>query len=706
MSRLKSILVNICRLLLAITFIFSGFVKAIDPLGSQYKIGDYLTALGMAGKIPEWVQLILSISLSGAEFTLGILLLLAIRRRLVSKLAFVLMLGMTLITLWLTISNPIQDCGCFGDAIHLTNSQTFIKNLVLLVASIVVMRLPLYQVRFISKTNQWIATYFTMIFIVIVSLLSLYHLPLFDFRPYYIGQNILKGMQIPKGAKQTKYKTTFICTKNGVQKEFNENNYPYNDSTWVFVDTKQEVIEKGYEPPIHDFSITDEKTGEDLTEQILNKDGYTFLLVSPMLEVAQDRNFGNIEGIYEYAKENGYAFYGLTASTDKGIKHWRDITGAEYPFYVTDGTTLKTMIRSNPGLLLLYKGTIINKWNHNDIPKVAELNAPLNLLTIGHEPESSTWKKILTMILCYVLPLILLIVADRFWAWTKWVQKREKWIKEKEQRLLKNEQSKKLYQLLKRKRNMRKKIVAGNWKMNETLQEGVALAKEINDALKADKPNCDVVICTPFIHLASIADVLDKELVKLGAENCADKEKGAYTGEVSAAMVKSTGAEYVILGHSERRQYYGETAEILKEKVELALANGLKIIFCCGETLEEREANKQNEVVKAELEGSVFHLSAEAWKNIILAYEPIWAIGTGKTATSDQAEEMLAYIRSIVAEKYGKDAASETSILYGGSCKASNAPELFSKPNIDGGLIGGASLKAADFKGIIDAWKK
>ena len=706
MSRLKSILVNICRLLLAITFIFSGFVKAIDPLGSQYKIGDYLTALGMAGKIPEWVQLILSISLSGAEFTLGILLLLAIRRRLVSKLAFVLILGMTLITLWLTISNPIQDCGCFGDAIHLTNSQTFIKNLVLLVASIVVMRLPLYQVRFISKTNQWIATYFTMIFIVIVSLLSLYHLPLFDFRPYYIGQNILKGMQIPKGAKQTKYKTTFICTKNGVQKEFNENNYPYNDSTWVFVDTKQEVREKGYEPPIHDFSITDEKTGEDLTEQILNKDGYTFLLVSPMLEVAQDRNFGDIEGIYEYAKENGYAFYGLTASTDKGIKHWRDITGAEYPFYVTDGTTLKTMIRSNPGLLLLYKGTIINKWNHNDIPKVAELNAPLNLLTIGHEPESSTWKKILTMILCYVLPLILLIVADRFWAWTKWVQKREKWIKEKEQRLLKNEQSKKLYQLLKRKRNMRKKIVAGNWKMNETLQEGVALAKEINDALKADKPNCDVVICTPFIHLASVADVLDKELVKLGAENCADKEKGAYTGEVSAAMVKSTGAEYVILGHSERRQYYGETAEILKEKVELALANGLKIIFCCGETLEEREANKQNEVVKAELEGSVFHLSAEAWKNIILAYEPIWAIGTGKTATSDQAEEMLAYIRSIVAEKYGKDAASETSILYGGSCKASNAPELFSKPNIDGGLIGGASLKAADFKGIIDAWKK
>ncbi len=253
---------------------------------------------------------------------------------------------------------------------------------------------------------------------------------------------------------------------------------------------------------------------------------------------------------------------------------------------------------------------------------------------------------------------------------------------------------------------MRKKIVAGNWKMNETLQEGIALAKEINEALTADKPNCDVVICTPFIHLASVAPVLNQDVVALGAENCADKEKGAYTGEVSAAMVKSTGAQYVILGHSERRQYYGETAEILKEKVKMALANGLKIIFCCGETLEERETNKQNEVVKAELDGSVFNLTAEEWKNIVLAYEPIWAIGTGKTATSEQAEEMLAYIRSIVAEKYGNEVAEETTILYGGSCNPGNAAELFAKPNIDGGLIGGASLKCADFKGIIDAWKK
>ncbi|MBO7594259.1 MAG: triose-phosphate isomerase, partial [Salinivirgaceae bacterium] len=197
---------------------------------------------------------------------------------------------------------------------------------------------------------------------------------------------------------------------------------------------------------------------------------------------------------------------------------------------------------------------------------------------------------------------------------------------------------------------------------------------------------------------------INHNIIGLGAENCADKEKGAFTGEVSAEMVKSTGAEYVILGHSERREYYKETYEILKEKVQLALANGLKVIFCIGESLAEREANKQNEVVKAELEGSVFNLSAEDFSKIIIAYEPIWAIGTGKTATSDQAEEIHAYIRSVIAAKYGKEVAENTSILYGGSCKASNAPELFAKPDIDGGLIGGASLKCEDFMGIIKAF--
>ena len=244
-------------------------------------------------------------------------------------------------------------------------------------------------------------------------------------------------------------------------------------------------------------------------------------------------------------------------------------------------------------------------------------------------------------------------------------------------------------------------MVAGNWKMNKTLQEGVALATELKEAVK--NPNCAVVIGTPFIHLATVAGITEGTVIGLGAENCADKEKGAYTGEVSAAMVRSTGAEYCILGHSERRAYYHEDYAILREKTQLALANGLKVIFCIGEVKEEREAGKQNEVVKAQLEGSVFNLTAEEWKNVVLAYEPVWAIGTGLTATPEQAQEIHAYIRGLVAQRYGQEVAEATTILYGGSCNEKNAAELFACPDIDGGLIGGAALVAEKFLAIIAA---
>ena len=252
---------------------------------------------------------------------------------------------------------------------------------------------------------------------------------------------------------------------------------------------------------------------------------------------------------------------------------------------------------------------------------------------------------------------------------------------------------------------MRKNIVAGNWKMNTTLPEGLKLAEEVNHAI-ADSAdlNCDVVICVPFTHLAPIAACIDQRILGLGAENCADHASGAYTGEVSAAMVASTGATYVILGHSERRQYYGETSETLREKVALALANGLTPIFCIGEVLDERENGTFNEVVKTQIEEGLFNLSAEDFSKIILAYEPVWAIGTGKTATPDQAEDMHSFIRKTIADKYGKEVADNTSILYGGSCKPSNASELFAKPDIDGGLIGGASLKCEDFMGIVKAF--
>lgn len=692
-QRLLKMIVNLCRIIVAVTFIFSGFVKAIDPIGTQYKLQDYLGAIGMAGILPNWTLLAVAVFLAAIEFCIGIFLLFAIQRRLISKLTVAFMVFMTMVTVWIVVADPVKDCGCFGDALHLTNTETLIKNIVLLVCSLAIMYRPLAMFRFVSKSNQWIVTNYTIAFILVSSGLSLYYLPIFDFRPYHFGVNIPRGMEIPKGAKLPQFKTTFIMEKNGQRKEFTLDNYP--DASWKFIDSKTVQTSEGYIPPIHDFSITDNKTGLDLTNSVLSHKGYTFLLIAPHLETADDSNFGDIDRLYEYAQSYDIPFYCLTASTTKAIKRWVDLTGAEYPFCITDEAVLKTIIRSNPGLLLLKDGTIINKWSHNNLPNEAKLSRPISQSSLGKMPKDSVPAKILEIVLWFILPLTLLTLADRLWAWSKWVRLKEQKDKQK------------LYHLFnKKKSKMRKKIVAGNWKMNLNLQEGVALAKEINEAMTAEKPNCDVVICTPFIHLASVAKELNASLVGLGAENCADKEKGAYTGEVSAEMVKSTGAQYVILGHSERRQYYGETAEILKEKVLLALKNGLKVIFCCGETLEERESNRQNDVVKAELEGSVFNLSAEEWKNIILAYEPIWAIGTGKTATSDQAEEMLCYIRSIVAEKYGKEVAEETSILYGGSCKASNAPELFSKPNIDGGLIGGASLKAADFKGIIDAWKK
>lgn len=690
MQKLRITVVNVCRFVLAATFIFSGYVKAIDPLGTLYKLKDYAAAMSLNGLLPDWVLVGVAIALGALEFALGVFMLFAVRRHVVSRITLAFMTAMTVLTLWIFVADPVKDCGCFGDALKLTNGETLLKNIVLIACAALVAWRPTDMARFISRSNQWIVRYYTVAYIVITSVYCLYTLPIFDFRPYHVGTNIKQGMEIPEGAEQPEFESTFLLRKNGETREFTLDNYP--DSTWEYVDTRTVQTKKGYEPPIHDFALTSCDTGEDITEQVLTKKGYTFLLVSPRLAVADDSNFGDIDQIYEYAEENGADFYCVTASANDEIERWRDLTGAEYHFCNADETTLKTMIRSNPGLILLKDGTIIGKWSHNTLPQTDDLTAPLQQLTIGKAQNDSTTERLLIVLLTFFLPLSALTLADRLWAWSKWIRNKQS--------------NNRIFNLFKTEKKMRKKIVAGNWKMNMNLQDGVALAKEINEALVADKPNCEVIICTPFIHLASVAGVLDSTVVGLGAENCADKAKGAYTGEVSAEMVKSTGAQYVILGHSERRQYYGETAEILKEKVDLALANGLKILFCCGETLEEREAEKQNEVVKAELEGSVFHLDAEAWKNIIIAYEPIWAIGTGKTATSDQAEEMLAYIRSTVAEKYGAEAAEETSILYGGSCKASNAPELFSKPNIDGGLIGGASLKCADFKGIIDAWKK
>lgn len=254
---------------------------------------------------------------------------------------------------------------------------------------------------------------------------------------------------------------------------------------------------------------------------------------------------------------------------------------------------------------------------------------------------------------------------------------------------------------------MRKKVVAGNWKMNTGKQEALQLVQDVLSNLPTLAAHQHLVFCPPFVHLSRVQDLLNQKTktnVHIGAQNCHDKSSGAYTGEVSIAMLKEYGVDHVIIGHSERRQYFNESNDFLKAKTDALLAAEMQVLFCCGEPLEIREAGTQNDWVKKQLEDSLFHLSsAQIEAGILIAYEPIWAIGTGKTASSDQAQEMHAFIRNLFRSHYGGSVADNLTILYGGSCNAGNAAELFACPDVDGGLIGGAALKAETFLPIIAA---
>ena len=379
---MRKVAVNICRLVLALTFIFSGFVKAVDPLGTQYKIHDYLMAWGIGKMVPDFSTLATSVLLAATEFFLGICLLFAIRRRIVSKLVLLVMLVMTPLTLWLAIADPISDCGCFGDALVLTNWQTFWKNVMLLGAAVVVWKWPLEMARLISRTNQWIVMNYSLVFILLfIAGKSLYTLPQFDFRPYHIGADIREG--------------------------------------WM-------KMMEGEDSPYTDLFIEQVEDGEDLTEQILTDKGYTFLLIAPHLEQADDSRLDEINQMYEYSLDNGYPFYCLTASGEKAMENWRDLTGAEYPFCQTDDITLKTIIRSNPGLVLMKDGKVIRKWSHNNLPEEEELTKKLEESELGQLPTETVTTKILWVLTWFVLPLLLLTIADRLLAWTKWVRKGDK----------------------------------------------------------------------------------------------------------------------------------------------------------------------------------------------------------------------------------------------------------------------------------------
>ena len=415
------VITTVCRFVLAVVFIFSGFVKAIDPLGTQYKIQDYLDAFGWTGVFPEFVPFVASALLGMLEFCLGVYLFFGIRRIIAPRAVVAVMAVMTPLTFWLAWEHPVSDCGCFGDALVLTNWETFGKNVVLLAMSLVVLKcrrrlFPLATTRF-----DWLIALYGFLYILCMTVYCYRHLPVFDFRPYYVGADIRQGMSIPAGEEPTEFETRFVLQKDGVEKEFTLENYP--DSTWTFIDSKTVVIKQGYEPPIHDFSMIRYDDGEDITEQVLADEGYTFLLVAHQLGKANQSRMDLINELYDYCLEYGYAFYCLTSSSDEDILKWQEDTGAEYPFCLMDNITLKTMVRFNPGLMLLKKGTVVGKWSIIDIPDEYQLVGPLEQLPMGEANRPSFVYRLIGVLMWFAFPLFLMCMADL--SWERYRKKRE-----------------------------------------------------------------------------------------------------------------------------------------------------------------------------------------------------------------------------------------------------------------------------------------
>ena len=407
------IITTVCRFVLAVVFIFSGFVKAIDPLGTQYKIQDYLDALGWTDVFPESIPFIVAALLGMLEFCLGVYLFFGIRRIIAPRAVVAVMAIMTPLTFWLALDNPVSDCGCFGDAVVLTNWETFGKNVVLLAMSLVVLKwrkriFPLATTRF-----DWLIALYGFLYIFCMTIYCYRHLPIFDFRPYYVGADIRQGMEIPEGKEPTEFETRFVLQKDGVEKEFTLENYP--DSAWIFVDSRTVVKKKGYEPPIHDFSMIRYEDGEDITEQVLADERYTFLLVAHQLEQASDSRIDLINELYDYCLEYGYAFYCLTSSSDEDILKWQEDTGAEYPFCLMDNITLKTMVRSNPGLILLKKGVVIHKWNVVDFPDEYQLSRSLEELPLGEISQKPFSNRLFGVFVWFAFPLFLMCMSDLAW---------------------------------------------------------------------------------------------------------------------------------------------------------------------------------------------------------------------------------------------------------------------------------------------------
>ena len=368
---ITAVLINTLRFVLAAVFIFSGFVKATDPLGTVYKLGDYAEAFGLGAAVPpHGVLLLAAMLLCLFEFVLGICLLFTIWRRTTLALTLAFLCFMTPLTLYLAVANPVADCGCFGDAIVLTNWQTFWKNVILLAITIPVLINNECLVRLIHRNTQWVISGFAIVSLGLFMRANLRHLPLIDFRPYHIGANFEASMAVPEDAPQPRYDTYFTLSKDGQVQEFTLDDYP--DSTWTFVSSRTVLREKGYEPPIHDFALIDSE-GDDITSDLFEP-GWRFLLV--MNKLQYEDMLDVINDLYDYATINDCPFYALTSATGADMEQWRDDTGANYDFYTADDITLKTIIRSNPGLLLVHDGTIVGKWSKHDIPRELSFDTP------------------------------------------------------------------------------------------------------------------------------------------------------------------------------------------------------------------------------------------------------------------------------------------------------------------------------------------
>ena len=371
------VILFLARIITGLVFVFSGFVKAIDPMGSAIKFEEYFMAFKL--EFLTFLSLPLAILLSSAELMIGLSLLVKVRMKFTSWLLLVFMSFFTLLTLLSALTNPVSDCGCFGDAVKLTNWQTFGKNIILLVPTLIVFLYRKQYKPLASQFTEWYLTGVNFILPVIISVFCLVHQPVLDFRPYTPGTSIPEKMTLPEGTPTDVYETILIYEKDGVQKEFTETNFPWQDTTWKWVETKQDLVKKGEEPPIHDFSITTLQ-GEDITSNVLSDTGTVFLIIAPKLENASQKGRTMMNELAMKALNTGFTVYCLTASATTGVDNFIRNFRPAFDICTTDETTLKTIIRANPGLMIISKGTILGKWNFRDAPLPGELKK--NLLPV------------------------------------------------------------------------------------------------------------------------------------------------------------------------------------------------------------------------------------------------------------------------------------------------------------------------------------